>query len=492
SVGTATKSNIISIAVEMESPDLARNVLSKIIDIYLDMHINVHRTSGSYQFFDQQKEELKRELLESENALKNLKNSTGISALGEQRQILLDRAGNLQRELEKTESDIAASAASIKSLQEKLAKTPVTLVTVETSGFPNSATDELQKRLNELKLKEQDLLSTFTEESIPVKEIRRQIGEVTSMLQNTNEIRQVTTGLNETHQEIRLILAKEEGSLLSLQAKAGSLKNQLAKSRDELKTLNENEVLFTKLQREMEINESNYRKYSGSLEQSRIDQELEMGKISNISVVQKSSSAIKPVRPKKLLNLSLAILIGLFGGLAWAFTSERMDHSLKKPEDVHGKLQLPLFAVLPQLPAERLQSIGAPYEPMQSIPSSRNINTNSDLPVPIDNIGCCESFGKSLLQAPGSQPKSLGAIAVTSCHSGEGVSTIVSYIAKLLSEQSEGRVLIVDANSDGHRQLETGKNPAKAQISPPDKDRHNASNIKKSRFENVDLLTPRE
>ncbi|MGD9973268.1 MAG: hypothetical protein AB7S77_09430, partial [Desulfatirhabdiaceae bacterium] len=41
SVGTATKSNIISIAVEMESPDLARNVLSKIIDIYLDMHINV-------------------------------------------------------------------------------------------------------------------------------------------------------------------------------------------------------------------------------------------------------------------------------------------------------------------------------------------------------------------------------------------------------------------------------------------------------------------
>ncbi len=491
SVGAATKSNIITIAVEMESADLARNVLSKIIDIYLDMHINVHRTSGSYEFFDQQKRELKQALLESEKALKNLKNSTGISALGDQRRILLDRTGDLQRELEKTESDIASSTASIKSLQEKLAKTPITLVTVETSGFPNSATDELQKRLNELKLKEQDMLSTFTKESIPVKEIRRQIGEVTSLLQNTNEIRQVTTGLNETHQEIRLMLAKEEGSLLSLHAKAGSLKDQLGKARDKLKTMNENEVLFTKLQREMEIHESNYRKYSGSLEQSRIDQELEMGKISNISVVQKSSSAIKPVRPKKLLNLSLAILIGLFGGLAWAFTSERMDHSLKKPEDVHGKLQLPLFAVLPQLPAEKLQSIGVPYEPSQSMPGSRKI-TNSDLPVPIDNAGCCESFGKSLLQAPGSQPKSLGAIAVTSCHSGEGVSTIVSYIAKLLADHSDGRVLIVNADSNGRRQWETGKNLAKAQSSPPNKDQHNASNIKSSRIENVDLLTPRE
>ena len=84
----------------------------------------------------------------------------------------------------------------------------------------------------------------------------------------------------------------------------------------------------------MEIQESNYRKYSGSLEQSRIDQELEMQKISNISVVQKASCSLKPVRPRKIVNLAVGLFLGLFGGLGLAFFSEYLDHSLKKPEDI--------------------------------------------------------------------------------------------------------------------------------------------------------------
>ncbi len=77
-----------------------------------------------------------------------------------------------------------------------LAAMPQTQVTAETSGLPNSAVDELRKHLNELQLKEQELLSTFTEESVTVKEIRRRIGKTRSQLAKEELPRQITTGIN--------------------------------------------------------------------------------------------------------------------------------------------------------------------------------------------------------------------------------------------------------------------------------------------------------
>ena len=65
----------------------------------------------------------------------------------------------------------------MKALKASLAALPGTLQKDETTGFANSAADGMRKQVYELELKEQELLSTFTEKSIPVKEIRRQIQE---------------------------------------------------------------------------------------------------------------------------------------------------------------------------------------------------------------------------------------------------------------------------------------------------------------------------
>jgi hypothetical protein len=66
--------------------------------------------------------------------------------LSEQRRILLDRTGGLQRELETAESGMAAATANIKALQGNLNVLPYTQVTAETSGLPNSAADELDRK----------------------------------------------------------------------------------------------------------------------------------------------------------------------------------------------------------------------------------------------------------------------------------------------------------------------------------------------------------
>jgi succinoglycan biosynthesis transport protein ExoP len=58
---------------------------------------------------------------------------------------------------------------------------------------------------------------------------------------------------------------------------------------------------------------------------------------------------MKPVKPRKALNLALGFFLGIFGGLGLAFFSEYLDHSIKTPQDVVEKVKLQLLASIPYL-----------------------------------------------------------------------------------------------------------------------------------------------
>jgi uncharacterized protein involved in exopolysaccharide biosynthesis len=349
-IETQKNNNILFLSYEDRSPQLAQNVLTKLIDFFKDKHITTHRTAGSYKFFDTQADQLRSQVARAEDELKNLKSKTGVASLDEQKRILLNRMGAMQQEVESSQAALVISMAKVKDLQEKLAGISPTLVTQETKGTGNYAADLMRSRLYELQIKEQDLISRYTETSQPVREIRRQIAEAQALLDKEEPTRtQVTTGINTTHQQLNLDLIKEMANLSSLEAKGRVLKTQQEAAREELKVLNNTEVKMVNLQRELSLLDGKYRKYSDNLEQARIDQAMESNKISNISVVQAATASMKPVRPRKVLNLALGFFLGIFGGLGLAFFSEYLDHSLKTPQDVEEKLDLQVLASIPFL-----------------------------------------------------------------------------------------------------------------------------------------------
>jgi uncharacterized protein involved in exopolysaccharide biosynthesis len=223
------------------------------------------------------------------------------------------------------------------------------MVVQETTGNPHHSVDLMRARLYDLELKEQDLLSKYTETSKPVQEVRRQLAEAKALLAKEDPSRtQVTQGLSEAHKQTELALLAERANLSSLRAKAREQRIQFASARNDLKAINDSEVSLLQVQREVGIQEANYKKYFDKLEQARIDHALEMVKISNISVVQPATYPIKPVRPKKLLNIALGLFLGIFGAIGLAFISEYMDHTFKKPEDITQILDLPILATIPK------------------------------------------------------------------------------------------------------------------------------------------------
>lgn len=159
--------------------------------------------------------------------------------------------------------------------------------------------------------------------------------------------------------------------------------------------------------------------------------------ITNVQIVEPASIPVVPVRPNKLRILFVSLFFGLFAGIALAFVFENLDDTIKTPEDLRAKLNVPLLGFVPLHQAEQGKKDGGSVgglvnlvEPISSMAEAyRNIRT---------------SLFYSL---PAGEAKVL---AITSCGPGEGKTTTAANVAVAIAKTGK-RVMLIDA--DFHRPM---------------------------------------
>ncbi len=72
-------------------------------------------------------------------------------------------------------------------------------------------------------------------------------------------------------------------------------------------------------------------------------------KANNITIQDRAEVPIKPVRPKKILNIALAIIVGLFGGVGLAYFMEYFDDSIRSTEDIEKITGWPILGNVPKI-----------------------------------------------------------------------------------------------------------------------------------------------
>jgi uncharacterized protein involved in exopolysaccharide biosynthesis len=217
----------------------------------------------------------------------------------------------------------------------------------------------MKQQLFSLQLREQDLLSKFKEETFQIREIRRQIGEARKILDQEDEKRtQVTTGMNRAHEETQLAILERRTKVASSQALADALAGQLETARDDLRKLNGDSLTIARLQRDLDLQDAHFRTYARHLEQERIDQALELQRISNISLVQPATVDSRPVRPNKPMNLAMGLLAAIFASVGLGLIADHFDQTLRTAEDVEAQLGVPALVSIPREPRRQRQFNG--------------------------------------------------------------------------------------------------------------------------------------
>ena len=354
-IEAAKRSNVIEIVYQGPTPTMCQTVVAKLIDSYLDEHLRLNRTHGSHEFFAEQTNRLRNELSSKEAELRDLKNGTGLASPAAQRGLMVARIGRLEDELLHTEASRSVAEAKIRELREKLAKLPETEVMNETSGFGNEGTDRMREQFYALQVREKEAQAKYTDDHPKMRQLHEQIATSCAVLDDEERgRRQITKEPSRLHHQVELVLLSEEPSLASLDAEAKQLRPQLVAVRRDVTKLNENELRLAALQREVDLIEVDYRKYSASLEQARIDQQLESQRMSNISVAQAANFEPRPVYPRTMLSLLLGLLRGRWAAWCCRWRLEQFDGSVRTPEDIEKGLNLPTLAVIPRLSAKQL------------------------------------------------------------------------------------------------------------------------------------------
>jgi uncharacterized protein involved in exopolysaccharide biosynthesis/Mrp family chromosome partitioning ATPase len=459
-VDVPPRSTIIKVTFRHRDPEVIKPVLDALMKEYLRRHGEIHQGLGSLDIvLSQESDQLRSRLNDTEEELRKLKTKAGVISIDETKTSYIQEISNLRRELFNSEAALAEARAAVASTPTNSASS-TGAVSVARGAVPDPEIPgdilnqyrEAMARRAELRNREFSLVSqNYGDQNPLLKHAREQLAEIEqqrkdleSRYPNLLKV-PVSPQAGAGAPELSL-LATERARVVALEAKVDALKKQLEEVRGEVAKLDEYETPLKQLQRKRDLEETNFRHFSGSLERARFDETLSSGRNSNISVVQTPSPPRRD-DTKRLKMVGAVAGGGVAAGLALAFLLELfLDQSIRRPQEVPGRLQMPLFMGIPYVNGKAMRLLGRKKkkhlgngnaeEPSVQPATAWEVNH------PLRPVfeGLRDRMALHFKNTT-HKPKLVG---ISTCSDNAGATTIAAGLAAALSETGEGKVLLVD------------------------------------------------
>ncbi|MGD9471353.1 MAG: GumC family protein [Novosphingobium sp.] len=232
-----------------------------------------------------------------------------------------------------------------------------------------------------------------------------------------SELAAVTSQLGQAAREVRSGIRAD---FVAARDAESRLRAQVSRLQGATLAEQDRSVRYNTLAREADTNRS---LYDGLLQRFRELNAASGISASNIAVVDAAVAPGAPSSPNLAKNLAIALLIGVVIAGATVFLRDQLDDAIRVPEDVEGKIHLPLLGVVP---------ISTDGEPTAALADAKS-------PV----AEAYNSLRGALLY---STPQGLPPVMlVTSARESEGKSTTSYAIARGVALTGK-RVLLVDAD----------------------------------------------
>lgn len=461
-------SSVIRLAFYHSNPVTAQVVLKELVASYLKKHREIHRAAGMVNdFLNQETDQLRRRLSDTENELRKATNTAGIISLEDSKKSFGEQIARIRQQIFDAQAELAERTSIMQDLTRGTSSTAPT-AEAQPGVVPPEQINAYQKvatRLALLVKREQEYLGFFTEESSRVREVRAQITEIEDQKKKMEtefpgltRVQVATAAtVNQPANANAFDPVTAGAQIAALQAKIKTLNAQLAEVRTEATRMDGQETSILELRRRKELEEANYRYYAASLEQSRINEALGTGRVSNISEIEKPTPALKDSKKTKKIMMGIAGA-GIALGFAWAFLIELyLDRSIRRPADIERTLRLPLFLSIPRLKGLTGPGVSSlKHTPLLPGPGGTSAAAGAGsaslqlATLPTESQLALNPFYETLRDRLINYFDTLNVrhkpklVAVTGLGKDSGVTTIAAGLARSFSETGEGNVLLVD------------------------------------------------
>ena len=344
--------DVFAIYYEDKDPKKARDVVNTLVRIFIEENIEKKKKEAmvGVDYAESQAEIYKERLIEAESKLKEFREKHSLQLPGQEVDMNVRMLVNFQTALAQVKMDINAVEDDIRKLKRQLSGKEPVIISDEMLDL-NPIVGELNRKLEDLKL-ELDTLLMEDPESEKVYEIQQSIEETRERLQQEIEKTvDAETIVSDPlfYQRLRQRLKDAEERLSKLEDRKKELQYYVKIYEDRLGSLPEQEAEYSRLMRDVELNNEIYKMLKLKAEESRLTaKELEKIGI-NYELLEKGRLPLRPSKPQKLLITLVSLLLGIISGFGCVFIVEFSDHSFKNPEDAISYLSLPFLGSVPKI-----------------------------------------------------------------------------------------------------------------------------------------------
>ena len=316
------------VEVSFKDPDrkFAADVVNALFDSFIDMNIQkkYQATEQATEFLTAQIAHVKAEIEGNEKKLQEYGAQKNIFVLSDKETTIVEKLGGLNR---------ALTEAQIDRVQKETSYNEIKMISPD--YIPAAINNQLIQNLREdyVKLSREYL-----------KNEERFRPDYPEMQRLKTELESAKASLaNETQ---NLIKAAESDYQAAL-GKERSLQGVFNQQKQEAIQLNSNAILYNSLKIEIENKKNLLELLLKRESETGVSARLKGLRTSNVWIVDRAAIPRYPSSPKKRLNMILALMIGLFGGLGLAFLFEYIDNSVKSFQDVEKYTGLPPLGIIP-------------------------------------------------------------------------------------------------------------------------------------------------
>ena len=350
-VAAAHKSNVVQVVFEGRSPELCQAVVGRLLTIYIDEHARLNRPQGSHEFFAEQAERLQRDLIAKEAALRDLKAATGLLSPDSQRQALVSRLDHMQDELLQADTAAAASEAKMRKLRQRLSG-----LSGDAGGRPDHRRRQrgdgphARAVVHALQLAAEEAGSRYTRGASE--------NATDSPADRRGEEDPRTPGADAhadddgDEPELRGRSCRAAGRGAAAGVVAGPRRRASppdGRPSRAIEGVRRRRVAHCPVAAGSRTLPDELPQVLDQRRGARIDQAMERERMSNLSVVQPASYEPRAIRPQKAICLAMGLLLGILGGVGAAVVADGRDRSLRTPEDIETKLDMPALGTVPQM-----------------------------------------------------------------------------------------------------------------------------------------------
>ena len=435
----ASGSMVMAISFTWDDPVIAQRVVDKWVQIYLDQRTQALERKSLYDFYATQSKRLAKRIADTKDAIAKYLLAVGGSSSKERLDVLTQRIEELQNKRADAYVELLGLQQGVGSAHAQMSGLPIE-ITSERQADLSPAWRDMSLKLGNFRQQRESALREYVPGSQPIEDLD---AEITGLQHQMSEEKSMIPQRETVVPNDLVTMLKRDA--LQNNIKVSELRKNIVAYDDELEKLGtdrrkllEIEPALSSLEDQLTVDEKNYALYLNSLENARIDQELDKNRISNIAVIEQATFEPARVFPKSLIILLAALPAGIAVGLFVIYLSYLTDQRIHDGGRMQEKFGVPLWSTLME---------------MVSSPDSQVLF----------QAGVQRLFSLLPLQRIMESGLTIG---LTSAKPGEGVTYVANAFLKVLQDRKinarfaagedeharPGEVLIVDAGSLSNNQ----------------------------------------